>query len=93
MKLHGEDVLQVGGRVGADEQHVLATVGKAGGHCTGGGGLADTPLAGEEQVLRQVELAQCKWFHQQHPPSQQHSCLPRRSCGRDSQSVNSSLVG
>lgn len=96
---HGEHILQVGGRIGADEQHAFSAVGKTGGNRTGGRGLSHAALAGEEQVLCQMELVKCKGFHQQHPspqqqlPPQQLSCLPRTSCGSCSHSVNSSLVG
>ena len=47
-----EHLADVGGRIGADQQHLFARVGQLHGGGAGDGGLADAALAGEEQEAR-----------------------------------------
>ena len=53
-ELHAEHLVEVRGRVGADEQHALARVGEADGRRAGRGGLADAALAREEEDARRI---------------------------------------
>ena len=71
---HGaEDLVEVAGRVGADQQHLLAAVGQGDRRGAGQRGLADAALAGEEQVARRVveELHDIPSFQEQHEGPQQ----------------------
>ncbi|MPN52171.1 hypothetical protein SDC9_199825 [bioreactor metagenome] len=62
-KLHSENVLQIGGGVGADQKY--ATTAICEGYCRGAGkaGFPNAALAGEEEVLGRVDLIEAVGFH------------------------------
>jgi hypothetical protein len=56
-----EHLVEVRGRVGADQQHAPPAVGERDGRRAGDAGLADAALAGEEEVARGVAVEE---FHE-----------------------------
>ena len=65
----GEDLGEVGGRVGTDQQHPLPLVGQVHRGRARDRGLADPALAGEEQELRAVSQELWCAHDDQAPPS------------------------